>query len=55
MFIMWGLGRDGPMIGDMDAGAERAKIDDETGNHHTGNDLGEPDMTSISFRDQYML
>jgi hypothetical protein len=39
----------------MDASAEGAKIDDETGDHYTGDELGEPDMTSISFKNAHML
>jgi hypothetical protein len=55
MFIIRVLRSGRPTSGDMDASAQRAKIEDETGNHHTSDELGEPDMTSIAYQHEYML
>ena len=38
----------GTTIGDIDLSAKRAKVDDEAGDHHACDEMGEPDTMSVS-------
>ena len=40
-----------PAIGDVDVGAQRTKVDDQAGDHYTGDELGEPNIVPLSYVD----